>query len=72
MKFADLIYQSRDGVARPASEQSAMRYMLRDNTCAECGQRAICQYDIQVDKYYCSDECRAINRSPEWMTKETA
>ena len=64
MKFRDLILRTRDGKPRPPKESIMLVGMLTlgDHACQHCGELDICAYDIQVDGFFCSDECRASYR----------
>ena len=60
MKMVDLIDRTREGVERPEAEKAMIRGMLTSTPtkCAHCGEMALCAYYIQLDAFFCSDECR--------------
>lgn len=58
MKYADLVEKCRDGSDRAPNEQAIIKAQLGTSTCSECKTVALCAYEIQVDRFFCSDECR--------------
>ena len=58
MKFKDVITHATDGSERPKVEQEMIRAALIWHKCDGCGETVLCAYEIMLNAFFCSDECR--------------
>ena len=58
MKFRDVIETAPDGSPRPIVEQQMIRAALIEHACDGCGETVLCAYEIMLNAFFCSDECR--------------
>lgn len=58
MKVRQLLITRRDGSPRTLADLKSMLVVVDEGKCSTCGETDFRTYEIQVDAFFCSDECR--------------